>query len=235
VPHAGWYNDETDPTLARWFDGVAWTEHAVVKADWEAIGQPPPPPVELAAGAAPRSGRVRMAVGSAAVAAVLVVAGVALAQDGDDPPAKDRPTSQDRDGADGVDVDGLDELDGLGDTVADVPTDLADGSASGGGGAAGSSSASGSTTKTSTSSKKTTQAGTVTRTERRSESHVIPGTSEAVGSGDQTDVGNDSNKNIDIDYEPPPPPPPDEEPTTEDTPAPPPDGGTTGGTDPEGP
>ena len=101
MAHAGWYNDETDPTLARWFDGVAWTEHAVVKADWEAIGQPPPPPVELAAaGAAPRSGRVRMAVGSAAVAAVLVVAGVALAQDGDDPPADDRPTTQDRDAAD---------------------------------------------------------------------------------------------------------------------------------------
>lgn len=223
MPHAGWYNDETDPTLARWFDGVAWTEHAVVKADWEAIGQPPPPPVELAAaGAPPRSGRVRMAVGSAAVAAVLVVAGVALAKDGDDPPAEDRPTAQDRDVAHGFGDDG-DELDGLGDAVGDVPTD---GSASGDDdGASGSSGSTGSTTKTSTSSKKTTQDGTVTRTERRSESHVIPGTSEAVGSRDQEDVGNDTNKNIDIDVEQRDPvttttvsPPP----STEDTTAPPP-------------
>jgi hypothetical protein len=173
---------------------------------------------------------MRMAVGSAAVAAVLVVAGVALAQDGDDPAAEDRPTTQDRDVADGF-GDDVDALDGLGDTVGDVP---ADGSASGDdGGASGSSGSTGSTTKTSTSSKKTTQDGTVTRTERRSESHVIPGTSEAVGSGDQSDVGNDTNKNIDIDYEQVDPsttttasPPP----STEDTA--PPDGGTTdGGTD----
>jgi hypothetical protein len=230
VPHAGWYNDETDPTLARWFDGVAWTEHAVVKADWEAIGQPPPPPVELAAGgASPRSGRIRMAVGSAAVAVVLVVAGVALAQDGDDPPAEDRPTAQDRDVADRF-GDDVDELDSLGDTVGDVPTDASASDDDGGGG---SSSASGST-KTSTSSKKTTQDGTVTRTERRSESHVIPGTSEAVGSGDQSDVGNDTNKNIDIDYEQVDPsttttasPPP----STEDTTAPPPSVPADGETD----
>src|SRR5215207_9708430 len=47
----GWYNDEQDPTLARWHDGAGWTEHTMVKADWSGPGNPPAPGV--AAGPAP--------------------------------------------------------------------------------------------------------------------------------------------------------------------------------------
>ena len=41
---AGWFNDESDPALARWHDGERWTEHTVVKADWAGPDAPPPPP-----------------------------------------------------------------------------------------------------------------------------------------------------------------------------------------------
>ncbi len=43
VTEAGWYNDELDPALARWFDGQAWTEHTIVKAEWAGLGKPPSP------------------------------------------------------------------------------------------------------------------------------------------------------------------------------------------------
>jgi hypothetical protein len=39
----GWYNDEADPSLARWHDGIGWTEHRMRKADWAGPGSPPPP------------------------------------------------------------------------------------------------------------------------------------------------------------------------------------------------
>lgn len=39
----GWYDDERDPTVARWHDGIAWTRHAMRKADWTGDGAPPPP------------------------------------------------------------------------------------------------------------------------------------------------------------------------------------------------
>lgn len=39
----GWYNDERDPTRARWWDGARWTDHTMVKADWTGPGAPPPP------------------------------------------------------------------------------------------------------------------------------------------------------------------------------------------------
>jgi hypothetical protein len=39
----GWYNDEQDPSLARWHDGVDWTDRTVRKADWIGVGEPPPP------------------------------------------------------------------------------------------------------------------------------------------------------------------------------------------------
>ena len=38
---AGWYNDESDPTLARWHDGAGWTDHVIAKGYWEAIGEEP--------------------------------------------------------------------------------------------------------------------------------------------------------------------------------------------------
>jgi hypothetical protein len=43
VSEPGWYNDEEDPSRARWFDGLAWTEHTIVKADWAGLGKPPSP------------------------------------------------------------------------------------------------------------------------------------------------------------------------------------------------
>ena len=43
VTEPGWYNDEQDPERARWFDGGAWTEHTIVKAEWVGLGQPPSP------------------------------------------------------------------------------------------------------------------------------------------------------------------------------------------------
>jgi hypothetical protein len=39
----GWYNDEADPSVARWHDGTGWTAHTMRKADWAGPGSPPPP------------------------------------------------------------------------------------------------------------------------------------------------------------------------------------------------
>lgn len=39
----GWYNDELDPSLARWHDGTGWTSHVMRKSDWAGPGSPPPP------------------------------------------------------------------------------------------------------------------------------------------------------------------------------------------------
>jgi hypothetical protein len=39
----GWYNDEADPAIARWYDGTGWTSHTMVKAEWAGPGEPPPP------------------------------------------------------------------------------------------------------------------------------------------------------------------------------------------------
>jgi Protein of unknown function (DUF2510) len=43
---AGWYPDEDEPTLRRWWDGVAWTEY------WAPATQPHPVLVEKAQDAA---------------------------------------------------------------------------------------------------------------------------------------------------------------------------------------
>jgi hypothetical protein len=43
---AGWYDDEADLAFARWHDGVAWTGHMIVKAEW--IGRVVPPPTAYA-------------------------------------------------------------------------------------------------------------------------------------------------------------------------------------------
>jgi hypothetical protein len=39
----GWYNDELDPSLARWHDGTTWTDHTMDKASWTGPGTPPAP------------------------------------------------------------------------------------------------------------------------------------------------------------------------------------------------
>ena len=210
---AGWYNDESDRELARWHDGVGWTEHVVVKAEWEALGYAPPPPAE------PGHGRLRAVVGSAAVVALLVVGGVALAQDdGDDPPAReqtggaedasgglglawDEVVSEVADAADGSPLTSIDLSD-----VPDLDTN---------------SSVARSAAPRSTAG--TSPPVTVRRTETSTRSQTNPGPRTEVGGGDKTSVGNTSATTIQAGYEPPPPttttpttapPPPVEEPTT---------------------
>jgi hypothetical protein len=222
VPEAGWYNDEADLTLARWYDGEGWTEHVVLKADWEELGHAPPPPYELEAAAplAARSGRTRLAVGSAAVAAVLLLAGVALAQGGDDDPSPRTPsdsTSQRR---------SADEaLDDLGDPLdTSVPVGEAIDPATGEPLYGGSSSTGGSSSRTGThatsrtrTSSATRSSGGVTRSERRVEAHSNPVTPGQVERGDESSVGNSSDKTLKDTYTPPPPPPPSEDPPSDDT------------------
>lgn len=53
---AGWYDEPGDPALSRYFDGLAWTQHTIVKAEWAGPGAPPPPP-----GLAPPTAPVRPA------------------------------------------------------------------------------------------------------------------------------------------------------------------------------
>jgi hypothetical protein len=232
VPTPGWYNDESDPALARWFDGVAWTDHVVDKAAWEAAGHEPPPPAELWTDEGPsRAGRVRLALGSAAVVLVLLVAGVALAQSGDggSGDGTDQPASQRRSGSsDGTAA----TSEGLADLAGDPGTSLgtagvADPGAGGAGGAGGSSGATGGSTRSTTRSTTKTANG-VTRSESRTESHSNPVVQSNPTSGDKSSVGNTTDKTIKDSYTPPPPPPPSDDPppnstTPDSTPS---DGGT---------
>lgn len=50
VTPPGWYEDQDDPTLARWWDGDRWTEHTLVIAEQVPNVQPPPPPGYAPAG-----------------------------------------------------------------------------------------------------------------------------------------------------------------------------------------
>jgi hypothetical protein len=43
VSRAGWFNDDVDPTIARWHDGEQWTEHTLLKGLWTSAHPPPPP------------------------------------------------------------------------------------------------------------------------------------------------------------------------------------------------
>lgn len=92
----GWYDDERDPTLARWWDGEHWTAHTVVVAEWRGAGAPPPPPVDepplespaLPLGRSPAlRGRARVGVPVVAIAAV---GAIALALSGGDDPGDPR-------------------------------------------------------------------------------------------------------------------------------------------------
>ena len=196
----GWYNDETDPALARWYDGAAWTEHVVVKADWEGYG-PPPPPDELEPEAFVRVNRLRTAVGSAAVVAVLVVGGAALARDGGggDPPDR-TPTHGRSDTADSV---GADDGSDLTDVVGDDPSvDPASGTESGVG-----TDASTGKSGTSRTTPPTRSSGGVQRTETATNTHINPGSSSNVGGGDKASTGHTSDETIKDIYAPAPAPP----------------------------
>jgi hypothetical protein len=50
VTPAGWYEDQDDPALARWWDGDQWTEHTLVIANQAPNVQPAPPPGYARAG-----------------------------------------------------------------------------------------------------------------------------------------------------------------------------------------
>lgn len=58
---AGWYDDPTDPTLLRWWDGLTWADHICSKQ--EPVGKPHVAVVPPAA-----SGPVSARVEAAAVA-----------------------------------------------------------------------------------------------------------------------------------------------------------------------
>lgn len=49
MPDPGWYNDEHDPSRARWHDGSRWTQHTIVKAEWPPSRGKPPPPLQPSA------------------------------------------------------------------------------------------------------------------------------------------------------------------------------------------
>lgn len=107
----GWYNDDHDPTLARWYDGTRWTEHTLVKADWQDRGTPPPPdpartpafraaPAAAPAPAAPRPTQKPKRgclwwIGAAVVAAV-VLGIIAAIAGGDDAAKKAEERQQER-------------------------------------------------------------------------------------------------------------------------------------------
>ena len=231
---AGWYNDELDPALARWHDGVAWTDHVVVKSEWEARGHPPPPPEDpgpvaavgsrLAPRVAPRPDRRRVLIGSAVVVALVVLGGVALAQDrDDDPPASTTSTTRlesRRGGTAGlgiaVDRTGVDDLDATDAAGDGAPAGSEDGAGTGGQGAP-----AGSGTTRPPSAGGSGSAVQRTETSSRSSTGTTPVTS--VGRGDQSSVGNRSTKTIERDLNITPEAP---------SPDPPPDGGTDGTADP---
>jgi hypothetical protein len=215
VADAGWYNDESDPALARWHDGAGWTEHVVDKAEWLAIGHEPPPPDELYAppdAYAPpdlylpeepfpydeeepyvedRSRRIWAVVGSVAAVALLVVGGAAFGSDGSDDPPRNARSTGESDSPDRLDDDSdFDDIPTAGD-LSDADLDGADVSgpdtdAAGGAGS--------STTRRNGSAGTSTPAGGVRRTETstRSQSNTEPITSGEVTSGDETHIGNKS-------------------------------------------
>lgn len=199
---SGWYNDESDPALARWHDGVAWTDHVLEKADWEAIGVEPPPPEDVhdTCYVAGRIDRRRAVVAAAVAVAVLAVGGVALARDGSDPRSERPPTDGqsepserlgDATGA-GVDVPVLD--------AEIVGSDPGDDPAAVGGSTAGGDTSRSRTTPSTTS-------GGVRRTEAATNTHTNPGPITSSGdktSGDKTSVGHTNDTTISNRYEPPP-------------------------------
>jgi hypothetical protein len=199
VSTSGWYNDESDPTLARWFDGVGWTEHVTSKAQWEAAGHGPPPPEELLAPVGPP--RLRMVVATAAVLGVLVVGGVALARDGGGDGSGRAPTAGEPGAAK---VAGSTVVDGPGGVGADAtaPTDGVGSSGS----TADHAGATGRTTDRGGTSRTTERAtSAVQRTDTETHTHTDPGPVAEASKGDKTSVGNTTDTTITIGYVPPPP------------------------------
>ena len=201
MANTGWYNDESDPTLARWHDGVGWTEHVVLKADWEGVGEPPPPLDDLEPGG---TGRLRMLIGSAAVVAVLVVGGAALARDGSDDEPGRAPTTG-RSGSAGS----FDELGDDGDAVVDptVVGSEAGSPASGDdpAGANGSTAGSGTSRTTSGSGASgTAGSGSVRRTETSTQTRSNTTPISSAASEDKTSVGNTNDETIKDTFTPPP-------------------------------
>ena len=191
MANAGWYNDESDPALARWYDGAGWTGHVLVKADWEGgLHGPPPPRIADPAG----SRRLRAVVASAVVLAVLAVAGVALARDdGDDGP--EHPTTARQP----VSADGLgDGLGGVASTGVDVPAPTSGDDPA----AVTPSQVRGGTSRT---TRATAPPATVRRTETSTHTQTNTGPVTEVGGGDESSVGNTSNTTIVSGYVPPPP------------------------------
>jgi hypothetical protein len=196
VPQAGWYNDDLDTDLARWFDGEAWTEHVTEKAYWESVGHGPPPPYELVPGAPGEGGarrRAWVAVGSAAVVGVLAIAGVALAHDGGggkpDSPTAHRSASTSRT------TDLAAAADDLGSTPSLDPIFGTDVENSGGAVAVGGRSSQ-TTAKSSSKTTKTTTKGGVTHTETRTESHTSPSITSSPQGGDKNSIGNSTDTTI---------------------------------------
>jgi hypothetical protein len=199
VAKAGWYNDEVDGSLARWFDGEVWTEHVTEKAYWESVGQEPPPPYELlpaGPGAAGARRRAWMAVGSAAVVGALAIAGVALAQDDGGGKPDPAPTAR-RSDATSRTTDALAGTDDLGAATSVDPVFGTDVENSGGAVAVGGRSSSATTAKAGSKTKTTTsRSGGVTRTETRTESHTSPNITSSPQGGDKSSVGNSTNTTI---------------------------------------
>jgi hypothetical protein len=212
VAAPGWYNDESDRELARWHDGVGWTEHVVVKAEWEAAGHAPPPPEDR------DPGRLRTVAGSAAVLALLLVGGVALAQDGgDDTPGGDGTVEQTNRsagdtgelGSDMVDVTGFVDGSTSSTDASDDSDDSEDDDTSS------SLARSGAPRPTAG----TAAPGTVRRTETSTRTQTSSAPRTEIGGGDKTSVGNTSSKTISDGYVPPPSTtaPPTTTPTTTET------------------
>ena len=190
MANPGWYNDETDPTLARWHDGVGWTEHAVLKADWEGRADGPPPPAEIPG--PPRTmpvPRIRALVGIATAVAVLVIGGVAFARGG----GGHGPTRSPVAGQPGVASDSGSGVGAVNGTVGD-PTTVA--SATAGPDAvlgAGPPTTHGGTVRTGSA---TASSGTVQRTDTATHTHTGTGTVADVGKGDQSSIGHTTNTSI---------------------------------------
>jgi hypothetical protein len=94
----GWYKDWSDPALARWHDGSAWTEHTVVIADqspgWVPASLPtdaPPPPPGSPAGTLSDPTQALPVTPATSVAAAAADAGVDGAEDAERPWFKKKP------------------------------------------------------------------------------------------------------------------------------------------------